>query len=211
MAIGVGSLIEVSLTCALQGQQAMNVWQYRVEVFPATISAGDIADGWWQHVKTTYRAVATSEFASLFKTVSVRELDSATGEYGEYAIPAGETAGTRVSSGGAELMPPFVSAAVKLVVGTRLTRPGQKRLFGFVEGDNVSGYVNTGAVTAINNHMNIMAAGMVLGAPAALTGLQPAIVSKDAAGLPTNYQYVTGYLVNPAFSSQVSRKFGRGA
>lgn len=206
----IGDKTEISLRMLYQGQVVYNVWQYNTSAGLVGADPAEVGEGWWNHVKSTYRAVATSEHTGLFRSVFVRNLTSSPQQYGEFTVPTGEQAGTRTSSGGSELVPPFVAAGVRLAVGTNATRPGQKRLVGFVEGDNVSGYVNTAAVTAINNLMTVMVAAMVLGAPVALLTLDPIVVRKDASGTVVASQPIVGYVVNPAFTSQVSRKFGRG-
>lgn len=210
MGISEGDIIEVSLRCLMQGQWSFNVWQYECTSPFASGTPADVGNAWWQDVKALYRAVATEEYAGLFRSVFVRNLTADPQEYGEYTIPAGEQAGTRIAPSGFELLPPFVSAGVRLAVGTSATRPGQKRFFGFVEGDNVSGYIHSGAATAITNLMNLMVASFTLPAPALLLTLQPVVVRKTAAGLVGAHQPITGYVANPAFTSQVSRKFGRG-
>lgn len=210
MAISEGDIIEISLRCLMQGQWSFNVWQYQCTSPFASGTPADVGNAWWQNVKALYRAIATEEYAGLFRSVFVRNLSVDPQEYGEYTIPSGEQAGTRVAASGFELLPPFVSAGVRLAVGTSATRPGQKRFFGFVEGDNISGYISNQLQTAITNLMNVMVADFTLPAPALLLTLDPVVVRKDAAGLVAAYQPITGYVSNPAFTSQVSRKFGRG-
>jgi len=58
--------------------------------------------------------------------------------------------------------------------------------------------------------MLVMAAGMILGAPAALVQLDPIVTRKDATGAVTAHQPVTGFLIASQVTSQVSRKPGRG-
>lgn len=210
MGFGEGDIAEVSLRCLMQGQWSFNVWQYRVTSAFASGTPAQLGEAWWATVKAAYRAVATVQYIGLFRSVFVRNLTADPEEYGEFTVPSGEQNGTRPGTGADELLPPFVSAGVRLAVGTNLTRPGQKRFFGFTESDNVSGYIASGAASAIAALMDIMVDPFTLPVPALLVTLQPVVVRKDAAGAVVAHQNITGYVANPAFTSQVSRKFGRG-
>lgn len=210
MALGVGSLAEVTVTGKFNAQVWMNVFQYELIVFPSGVTAAQVGEGFWNHVKATWRPMVAATQASAFLAVKVRELDSATGEYGEFGVPAGEQAGTQAVSG-SDTVPPFVAAAVRLAVNTRVTRPGQKRFGGLIDTNVNDGLLTTGYITLLNNLLNVLTVDLVLGAPAATVTLRPVVVKKDATtGLPVAYQRVRGYVVNTFASSQVSRKVGRG-
>lgn len=210
MAILTGALLEVSINGEANNNAVYNVWQYEVGTTAPTITAENVAEAWWQHVKAVYRAVAATNYSGLFRQVMVRELNAPTGAFGTWAIPSAEWAGTRSPGSAAEFLPTFNAAGVRLNVGTRVTRPGQKRFSGLVESDNDSGSLTAGVLTALDNLMVVMIASMTLGAPAATMTLQPIVVRKDAMGAVTAHQTIGSYSTNNLITSQVSRKPGRG-
>lgn len=210
MAIGAGSLIEIISGGVIQGQNWMNVFTYVVDGEIGSPTAANYGEAWWNHVKTTYRALITSAHTTAFQYVKVREMDELTGEYGEYAVPTGEQAGTGPTSS-TTYLPLFNAAAIRLTVGTRVTRPGQKRIPG-QRGEDISSIQWVSSyITKLDAFGAVIAASASLGAPAAGTQIDPVVVKRDpSTGLPITYQAVTGWLTNPYVSSQVSRKFGKG-
>lgn len=209
-----GSHIQIALEMSSQNQQQMNIWYYEITEIAQGVTAHNIAEAWWAHVKAAYRATAVSTQAAFkFLSVTLRDDDNPTGDAATYAIPAGEQAGTRnAPAGGSDLMPPFASATGRLHVGTRATRSGSKR-FGFLyEADNVHGYLDAGFAGVVGGVLAVAADNMILGAPALLTGLMPVVKGKGASKPPViTYQPVTGWSVSPYVTTQNSRKFGRGA
>jgi hypothetical protein len=211
MAISVGALLEVSVSGEVFSNAIYNVWQYEVTTSVPTITAEQVAEAWWANVKTNYRAVPTSTYTGLFRLVRVRELNAPTGAFGAYGIPIAERGGTRSPGSSSDILPIFNAAAVRMNVGTRVTRPGQKRFCGLNEDDQTNGQLQTAAVSAVNTLMTQMIASMTLGAPAATMTLKPIICRKDVTGAVVASQPVTSFTVNTFVSSQVSRKIGRGA
>lgn len=209
MAIVTGSLCEITLNMLRLSQQVNMVFQYRVIASPLTPSAVVIAETWWNHVKTVTRALAANNAENAFKTVRIRELDNSVGDYAEYDIPLAEQTGTRTGTLG-DAMPPYVAVGIRLVVGTRATRPGQKRIPFVQEGDNVGGVLGASLQALVVTWANLMTTNMVLGAPAAGTELDPIVTRKDANGFVIADQPVTGYLINSNLTTQNSRKYGRG-
>lgn len=210
MAIGALSLIEVTLVQSFLAANAVyNVFQYEVQGELGSPDATDWAEAWWNHVKATYRAIAPTGSAP-FRSVIVRELDNATGEYGEFAIPTAEQTGTRADPGG-DWLPMFVAGAVRLTVATRVTRPGQKRFSYLKEGDLDGQFLGVAYTTAVNALMVVLTSTMLLGAPALGSEIEPHVVRKSpTTGLPIAHQPVTGFLINPEVTHQVSRRVGRG-
>lgn len=211
MSLGVGSLIEISTRGVYLTQQVMNVYTYRINNVGGAVTASNIGEAWWNHVKTTLRNIPTTAASTMFQSVSVREMDSATGDYGEYAVPSGERAGTRSTGSEPSPLPVYCSAGVRLVVASRTTRPGQKRFAGLTETDNDTGQLQTTLLAALNAFFAVYVPENTLGAPAALTTLKSVVVRKGADGIPTAHQEVVGYVINPYMTSQVSRKVGRGS
>lgn len=210
MGITVGSVLQVSVSGQANGQLLMNVWQFEVTGTFSGISAGAVANAFWQATKTNYRAIAPAGYTLAFQKVFVEDITEPLGEYGEYAIPTGEQPGSR-DTGAAEGLPTFNAVGVKLVVATRVTRPGQKRFGYMTEADSVSGTVASGLVTAVDNLMNTIVGGLTLGVPALGMDLSCVICKKDpTTGELLESQPVVSWLINPSVTSQVSRKAGRG-
>ena len=209
MTIGANSLIECSINGTYLAQQWSMVFQYQIGDFVGTPTAVQIAEAYWNDIKTTTRALAATGLLTAFQTVKLRELNNPAGDYATYDIPVGEQAGTRTTGTG-DGMPPYVAVGVQLVVGTRTTRPGQKRMPFVTEGDNANGALGASLKTITQTWAAHMIFVMVLGAPAALTELEPIVVRKDVNGFVTASQFITGYIVNNNLTTQNSRKIGRG-
>lgn len=211
MAYGIGSLLQISVIGDSFGSAVYNVHTYRAEVVPSPVSGGALAEAWWNDIKTAYRGAFPVSMSNYFRKVLVSQVDDPAGIFGEYAIPTGERGGTRVTGAPDSPQPPFVAAGIRLTVATRTTRPGQKRVCCLNEADTDYNGLQAGVTTALNALATKMATPCVLGAPALGQTLNPVVIRRDATGAPTAWQYVTGYLVNPVPTSQVSRKTGRGA
>jgi len=211
MAIDNSSLLQISVRGHIFGQQSMNVFQYEVGGLSGPVAAVNIGEAYWNHVKATYRPLISAGHGLAFESVFVEETGVIPGEYAEYAIPSGERAGTGANAGQG-LMPPFVAAAIRLTVGTSLTRPGQKRISGQDESDANSSTWETAYGTKLTNFAAVIGLPMVLGAPAAAMELRPIVTKKPGVGLPVSvWQYVTGTFVNATITSQNTRKIGRGS
>lgn len=210
MALSTNSLIEIELHMMSYNQVMMNTFQYRFSEFEFGVTLAQVLPAWWNHVKATYRAMAALGLGQVFQKVVGRELNAPTGELAEFGIPEGEQVGTRANPSPADFMPPFAAAGVRLLVSTRATRPGQKRLPLLAEADNQNGSLQPTFTALVVNWANVITSTMTLGAPAALTALEPIICRKTPQGLVTAHQLVTGYLINPLVTTQNSRKIGRG-
>lgn len=210
MSIQIGALLEVSVAGLNTGGQAMNVWQYEVTNTMTTITGENVAEAWWNHVKVKYRAIATAYYDALFRTVLVRELNAPTGAYGTYSIPLAEQAGTRSMGSSPQGLPPFCAVAARLNVGTRVTRPGQKRFAGLLEIDQDNGLLASSVASVAQDTMDFMIQSMTLGVPAATMVLKPVVCRKDAVGTVTAHQGIESASIGLYVSTQNSRKFGRG-
>lgn len=211
MSIFAGDIFEIAMEGHLYGQLTINAWQYQTVTASVGASAAELGEAWWNHVKTAYRAIPTSDHGNAFELVRVRQLTGTGGLFGFYAVPVGERGGTRTSDGNPPLTP-FAAAGMRLVVGTNVTRPGQKRFGGIGEADNNSGSLGAAATAAVEALGAVAAGHLLLGAPTALLELQCVVVRKDqATGGVTAFQEVTGVVVNPYLTTQNTRKFGRGS
>ena len=210
MAIQVGDFLRVMLRGIVGGVQVQNVWAYRVVSEPGGVEAAHVGQAWWNHVKNAYRPVATTGYTTAFQLVRVEQLGVPDGYFGEYAIPAGEQAGTRATAGDATVAS-FVAVGVTLNVGTRVTRAGSKRLWGAGEGDLSGQYFGAAILGEAVLCMDACVGELTLGAPAALAMLQTVVARVNpSTGLVTASQDVIGHTVRSEVTSQVSRKLGRG-
>lgn len=211
MAIGAGSLVEITVVGDLGSDQWMNVFTYVVVGELGSPTAANIGEAFWNAVKDTYRPIVSSGWGSAFREVRVREMDDPMGEFGVWAIPSGERAGTGTAGAGGRL-PSFNAAGIRLTVGSRVTRPGQKRIPGADEADANSQAWEGSYMTVLEAFADVIDSNQVLGSPAVGTEISPVVVRRDpATGLPVAHQPVIGHVVNPYITSQVSRKIGRGS
>lgn len=212
MPIVEGSLLEFAVRMQGPAGQVMNVYQFAIEGQAADPDVTDIAEAFWNHISAEYRALVWVGFGNVFRDVLVRELEDPQGAYGVYSIPIAQQVGNRSNlSAPIEPMPPFSSCGVRLTVGSRVTRPGQKRLGWLVEADNQNGILQEPYVSLASDLMNKLTGPILLGAPAALTSLTLMVVSKDTRGAPVASQRVTGYNINTFITTQNTRKYGRGS
>lgn len=211
MAIGAGSLVSLTVGGLMDDQEVMNVYTYRVVGELGSPDPVHIAEAFWNEVKVVARPLVSVRWTQAFQFVRIRELDSLTGEYGEYSIPSGERPGS-LGSGSDELLPTFVAAGFKLSVGSRVTRPGSKRFSGATEGALGDGFWTVSYRAQLDLMGAFLADSLNLIAPALGTELEPVVVRMNrVTGLPTANQPVVGYVLNVRPTSQVSRKVGHGS
>lgn len=210
MAIAPNSTIEISLVGQLAGGKFYNVFQYYLAAMPSPVSPVNIAEAWWNHVKPTYRALYASGAGNIFQEVKILELGVTGGDYATFPIPTAEKVGTRSTPSPNTFAASFMATGVRLTVGTRVTRPGQKRLPIVYEADSEGDNLEAAWISLVNSWAAVVSANMTLGAPAATAILHPQVVRKNIDGSIAAQQNITGYLTNPRPTSQVSRKYGRG-
>jgi hypothetical protein len=205
-------LIRVTFRAQVNAQKVEVVQSYAVAgAALLAVNCTQVAEALWNDVKVKWRAAVWDYTSYRFKSVFCEEIQGSLG-FGEYPIPAGEQPGTRGPAAGTDDFPPFVAAGVRLTVASRVTRPGQKRFWGANETDQMSGVWGATYLGLLNTLMANWVAARDLGAPAALVGVIPQVVSYDRiTGLPTARQDVTGYLINTSVTTQNSRKYGHGA
>jgi len=134
------------------GQECINVFYYR-DVTATTFLPVNVAQGWWDAIKATWRALQPTSSSFLNLRVECEALFGAH-PFGIYTIPVGEQQGLRAAA--TEWMPIFNAYTIKLDVGTRLTRPGSKRIAGLMEGDQSTGQLVAGTLTLLQNLANVL-------------------------------------------------------
>jgi len=210
MAILEGDLVTITLVNNTLGGVAMYTHAYEVTSGVGGIEGVALAEAWWDYVKDEYRALIRSSTLWFYSSVIVREENDPTGVLAEWNIPTGEQNGTRTGVDASEYLPPFNAAGARLTVGSRATRPGQKRVGGLLEVDSNHGQLGAPYVVLFNALLDELTETLTLAAPAATFNLTPNVFRRNAAGVVTAHQEVTGYVVNLNITSQVSRKVGRG-
>jgi len=211
VAIGIGVPIQIAMRGTNINQQVqMGQWFVTDGAAFLTADATAVGEAFWDQVKTTFRATQPDTGATFLTNILVSE-PGPTGAFGEYAVPPEEQMGTRDIADVDQALPPFIAAGIRLTVATRLTRPGQKRLWGQRESDQFNGTWTEDYQTLVNAFAAVISEPITLGAPVATGVLIPVVtrLSPDSSEV-LEYQNVTGFVLNPNVTSQNSRKFGRG-
>lgn len=204
--------LKIVLRGSFLGQEVEVVQWYRpLGAAFLTATPEGVGEAYWNDIKTAWRACHVASSEDTTTSIFVSE-PGAGGAYGEYAVPAGEQSGTRSATGLGDFMPPYVTVAMRQTVATRTTRPGQKRFWGALEGDNTNGALQAALKALVETLAAKFDSTITLGSPVATGTLDPEIVR--LAGVPatvTARQDVAGHLVAAQLSTQNSRKKGRGA
>lgn len=138
---------------------------------------------------------------------------------GSFAVA--ETGG----AGDAETLPPFVAISFALFGDNPAVKNGSKRIVGIAESNVADGLItNSEYVSNMETVAAAFAANITAGEVIPTDTWAPVIVKRVRSGSPGSYEYrlpesigetvlsrIAGALVNLVLSSQVSRKFGRGA
>ena len=205
--------IKVTLRGVILGQQwEVGQWYRTNGAAFLTATPEGVGEAWWNDVQADLRDFVPYALQLTLNSVFVEEPGS-TGAYGEYPIPAGMRYGMRgnPTDQSSTLLPPFVAAGIRQTVGSRITRPGQKRFPGLLEGDITNGTLTAGTITVLNDVGAKWSSAIILGAPVATGTLTPVVVqTASLLGPVIIAQDVTGYLTAQEPTSQVSRKVGRG-
>jgi hypothetical protein len=210
IAIGIGVPLRITIRGQIIGQAFQNVaWYVTDGAAFLTADATAVGEAFWNDIKGVWRAAMLPSTGLTTDSILVSEVGPG-GAFGEYAIPSGERQGTRVGGTG-DFLPSFNAAGIRLVVATRTTRPGQKRIVGGLEGDAGGQQWLPAYLTLINNIAPKFAEPITLGAPVATGVLIPHVVRTNADGSAVlASQEITGWVTNTNVTSQVSRKVGRG-
>lgn len=204
-------IVRITLKGTFLNQKWQSV-QHFAPVGAAWLTADALAgaQAWWDNVKAAWRASVPANAGFTFDSVLFEEIGAGLG-FGEYAIPAAEQLGTRTGTSG-DFLPTFAAAGVKLTVGSRVTRPGQKRFPGGMEMDSTGSAWTAAYITIIDALADKYDTSLTLGAPVATGNLQPKVVRLAADGVTVvASQDVVGHVTNPNVTSQVSRKIGHGS
>lgn len=206
-----GSKIKVIYRYTYLGQECENIqWYTPGGAAFLTATMDGVLEALWANMRDVLHAIS-------WGSLTINSWDSLLGEeyfggngFAEYPVPLGERVGDRTGSSTSDLIPSFNAGGFRQTVGTRSTRPGQKRFPFLSEGDVTNNELGTTYVGLLEDVAEAFSTVRVLGSPVATGVLTPVVAGTVVNGMPTVFQDITGYVVNPDVSSQVSRKKGRG-
>lgn len=206
-----GSHARVTLTYEFLGQKCQTQRDYELAGAAfLTATAAGVAEAWWNDVKTAWRATVPNDALATFQSVRVEEFGGGFG-FGEYAIPLAEQKGTRSPTGLGEFLPAYVAVGCRLVVATRVTRPGQVGFPFVMEGDNANGTLQATLLGLLNTLAAKYSAAVALGAPVATGTMHPSVIKNpDFNTSPAVHQRITGHIVNTSLRHRNTRTPGRG-
>lgn len=204
--------IRVSWRYTYLGQKCENVQTYLVGGVSSVLFTMDQAlEGLWNDYKARWKALMSAErVVNTFDSLAGEQIGG-TLQFGEFAIPFADQLGTRGAGVTTTWLNSFSAVAVKQLVASRLTRPGQKR-FPFLNESDVEGnQVSLATLPLFDALGGAFSQVSVLGAPALGMAVQPQVVHEPGVRDPVRHvQAITGWATNPNVSSQISRKLGRG-
>lgn len=193
------------------GQQCQNIqyWRPTGAAFLTATMLG-VLEAYWNDLQPTLEPVmSTSSSVNRFVSILGEEVGGG-GSFAEYSVPSAQQVGTRAGLTVPNAAPSYVNWGFRQTVGTRTTRPGQKR-FPFVADSDMDGNaVVVGAFLLWEPLAQHFSDTVFLGAPVATGVLEPTVGGTIVANVPTVWQDITGYVLNPNLTSQVSRKAGHG-
>lgn len=208
-----GTLLKIIVRYVYLNQNCENVgWYTPGGAAFLTATMDGVLEAYWNDVKAAWHDMAYNDTTlNSIDSVLGYEMDGALG-YAEFPVPALERVGIRTVAAQGQPLPGTLAGAVRLTVGSTVTRPGQKRA-PFIGEANISGndldptYLARLATWG-ETYSNVR----ILGAPVATGILTPQVVHIDReTGAIGARQDITGQVVNPYASSQVSRKRGHGS
>lgn len=204
--------IKITIRYIYLGQKCENVqWYFGGGAAFVTATMPEVLAAYWDNVKDAWHAI-------MYDDLTINSIDSILGEaiggdleFAEFPIPEAERIGDKSVAEFGQPLPGTLAGAVRLTVGTRSTRPGQKRAPFIGEADinqNDLSPSYTDLLTAWGETFSTL---RTLGAPAATAILQPVVTNHDNVTHELDHwQDVTGQIVSFYASSQVSRKRGHG-
>lgn len=203
--------IKITYRYEYLGQKCQNTqfWRPIGAAFLTATMLGVLEAHWADLQPTIEPIMSTSATVNRFVSLLGEEIGGG-GTFAEYAVPTADQLGTRAGLTVPNAAPSYVNWGFRQTVGTRTTRPGQKR-FPFVADSDMDGNAVVVGAFLLWEPLAIFFSQIdILGAPVATGELQPEIGGTEVGGVPTVWQDVTGYVLNPNLTSQVSRKEGHG-
>ena len=207
----IGEHIRITYRYTWQGQQCQNT-QYWTPIGAAFLTADmiDVLEAYWNDLQPTLEPLMPSSSAvGSFLSLLGEEIGTGN-QFAEFAVPVLDQQGSRSGLTDADIPSSFTAFGFRQTVGTRATRPGQKRFPWMAENDIDGNELDSSFITLIEPLAEHFTTPRVLGAPVATGALYPVVGGTEVGGEPTVWQDITGFVINPDVTSQVSRKKGRG-
>lgn len=205
-----GHIYQWTLMQAIAGSAVQNVWSTMCDGTFGSVDMAAVAEAYWAHISSEFRGLYLALLGDVFVGLKYEDQTDQTGAFGEYAITGASRVGTRTIGVATDPAANFLACGLRLTVGTRATRPGQKRLFGLTEYDIGTNTIVGPYLTAAAAVGQVLADTATLGIPAAGVELRTVICRTDETGAILAHQDVTGYVVNTVLTSQRSRRLGHG-
>lgn len=204
--------IKITYRYEYLGQQCQNtqIWRTNGAAFLTATMLGVLEAHWNDLYVTLQDAMSTSATVNRFVSLLGEEIGGG-GSYAEYAVPTGEQVGTRAGLTVGAAAPSYVSWGFRQTVATKVTRPGQKRFPFVADADMDGNAVVSGSFANWEPIAIFFSQPDLLGVPVATGELVPQVGGTAVGGIPTVFQDITGYVLNPNLTSQVSRKIGHGS
>lgn len=208
----IGEHIRITYRYEWQGQQCQNT-QYWTPGGAAFLTADmiQVLEAYWGEIQPLLAPLMPSNGA-LGRFVSLLGEEIGTGnQFAEFPIPPAEQVGTRSGLTDDNIPASFNAWGFRQTVGTRTTRPGQKRFPWFAETDIEGNELEADFFALAEPLAEHFSEIVTLDVPVLTGVLTPVVGGTVVGGEPTVWQDITGYVLNPDVTSQVSRKKGRGA
>jgi len=207
----VGEHIKMTYRYIWQGQECQNT-QYWTPGGAAFLTADmiQVLEAYWNNLQPILDPLMPAS-STVGSFISLLGEEIGTGnQFAEYAVPLADQQGSRSGLTDDTVPASFNAFGFRQVVGTRLTRPGQKRFPWMAENDIDGNELDPTFIDLIADLADHFSNTVILGAPVATGVLVPVIGGTVVDGEPTVWQDVTGAIINQDVTSQVSRKKGRG-
>lgn len=207
-----GSEIKITVRYTYLEQKCENVQYYRpVGAAFLTATMDGVLEAYWNTVKSAFRAIMTDNLPDAsWDSILGEEIDGGL-SFAEFPIPVLERVGTRATTGLGEPLLSFAAGGFRQTVATRLTRPGQKRFPFLFEADVIRNVLGGAYLALLAAVADFFCTDVPLGVPVLTGVLSPEVVHDPTPSRPTRAtQLITGFIINPDVTSQVSRKKGRG-
>jgi len=207
----IGEHIKITYRYVWQSQECQNT-QYWTPGGAAFLTADmiQVLEAYWNNLYPILEPLMPASSA-VGSFISLLGEEIGTGnQFAEFAVPLDEQQGSRSGLTDDTVPAAFNAFGFRQVVGTRLTRPGQKRFPWMAENDIDGNELDASFIDLITPLADHFSNTVILGAPVATGVLVPVIGGTVVDGEPTVWQDVTGAIINQDVTSQVSRKKGRG-
>lgn len=211
MGVVIGEQIRVNIDYVNQGQKCTCGIGYVSAVNDPDRTALSFAQDFWFHIRNEWRFLQPSSVDLLTQSIRIASItDIDEGMFGTFPIPDAEQIGIESDRG--DLAPPFVAAALRFNVEGRRTRPGQMRVSLLAENDLQSNRIVGNAITYTLNLAARLAQGLPNRDFVPITIAYPTVFGAQviAESPVLSASRIVSGTASDYFTSQVSRKIGRG-